>query len=56
MSGVQYREWFCPNMGLPLYFEFFIDGWRLWALAAVIGGLAVEVMRRVRGQVSTKKL
>ncbi|WP_054032358.1 hypothetical protein [Desulfatitalea tepidiphila] len=50
LNGTQYRSWFCPNMGLPLYFDFFFNGWRLWALMAVIGGLAVEVMHRTRDQ------
>jgi len=48
ITGVQYREWFCPNMGLPLYADFLITGWMLWVFMVAIGGLAVELMHRMR--------
>ena len=32
------------------FIEFFFYGWKLWALMAVIGGLAVGMMRRVRNR------
>jgi len=49
LSGRQYREWFCPNMGISAYVDFITQGWMLWLLLAVIGGLALEVMRWKRG-------